>query len=153
MQPIAENQKDDGLSYRISNTINYVKDDFLPEHKIDVMLGEELNYSKSDRLRATARYLPKYIDPVSGLAMMNLGTADTIYTFDSALTKLSSFFGRFLYDYKGKYIASATFRVDGSSKFAPGNQWGFFPSLGIGWRVSDEVLSSLICSFSSFLFR
>jgi len=46
--------------------------------------------------------------------------------------------GRVNYDYSSKYIAEFSFRYDGSSKFAKGNQWGFFPAGSIGWRISEE---------------
>jgi TonB-linked SusC/RagA family outer membrane protein len=46
--------------------------------------------------------------------------------------------GRLAYDYASKYIAEFSFRYDGSSKFAPEHQWGFFPSVSGGWRVSEE---------------
>lgn len=46
--------------------------------------------------------------------------------------------GRFNYDFKSKYIVETSFRYDGSSKFAPENQWGFFPSVSAAWRVSEE---------------
>lgn len=50
----------------------------------------------------------------------------------------ASMIGRFNYTYGTKYIAEFQFRNDGSSKFAPGHQWGFFPSASLGWRVSEE---------------
>ncbi len=46
--------------------------------------------------------------------------------------------GRVSYDYKAKYLLETSFRYDGSSRFAPGNRWGFFPSVSAGWRISDE---------------
>ncbi len=46
--------------------------------------------------------------------------------------------GRFSYDYKSKYFLESSFRYDGSSRFAPGNEWGFFPSVSAGWRLSEE---------------
>lgn len=46
--------------------------------------------------------------------------------------------GRFSYDYKAKYFLETSFRYDGSSRFAPGNEWGFFPSVSAGWRLSEE---------------
>ncbi len=46
--------------------------------------------------------------------------------------------GAFHYDYSGKYILDYSFRYDGSSKFAPGHQWGFFPAVAGAWRVSEE---------------
>ncbi len=51
---------------------------------------------------------------------------------------LISYFGRVGYDYKNRYIASATFRADGSSKFAEGNRWGYFPAGSAAWVISEE---------------
>ncbi|MDR0537906.1 MAG: TonB-dependent receptor [Tannerellaceae bacterium] len=48
------------------------------------------------------------------------------------------FIGRFTYDYESKYLAEFSFRYDGSSRFAPGHQWGFFPVVSAGWRISEE---------------
>ena len=42
------------------------------------------------------------------------------------------------YDFKGKYMLSATMRGDGSSKFSKGQKWGYFPSVAASWRLSDE---------------
>ncbi|MEQ8550867.1 MAG: TonB-dependent receptor [Cyclobacteriaceae bacterium] len=50
--------------------------------------------------------------------------------------------GRFAYDYKVKYFIETSFRLDGSSRFAPGNEWGFFPSVSTGWRISEEAFFS-----------
>ncbi len=51
---------------------------------------------------------------------------------------LEGLFGRFNYDWKERYLLELSFRADGSSKFLPGNQWGFFPSVSAGWKISDE---------------
>lgn len=62
--------------------------------------------------------------------------------FDSivpeATSKFASVFGRINYSYKGKYLAQAVLRTDGSSRFGPSNRYGFFPSLAGGWIISDE---------------
>jgi TonB-linked SusC/RagA family outer membrane protein len=52
--------------------------------------------------------------------------------------KNTSYFGRLNYDYKSKYIAQASFRYDGSSRFNINKQWGFFPEGELGWRISEE---------------
>lgn len=49
-----------------------------------------------------------------------------------------SVLARVMYSYAGKYMFTANFRADESSKFAPGNRWGYFPSFSVGWRVSEE---------------
>lgn len=51
---------------------------------------------------------------------------------------LEGFFGRLNYDYKGRYLFEASGRYDGSSRFARGHRWGFFPSASVGWRISEE---------------
>lgn len=52
--------------------------------------------------------------------------------------KLIAFFGRINYDYKGKYLVTASLRYEGSSKFGKNNKWGYFPALSAGWRISEE---------------
>src|SRR5690606_9459230 len=52
--------------------------------------------------------------------------------------RLSSFFGRANYNVKETYMASFTLRADGSSNFARGNRWGYFPSASAGWILSNE---------------
>ncbi|PTM10125.1 MAG: SusC/RagA family protein [Bacteroidetes bacterium] len=56
--------------------------------------------------------------------------------------RLLSYFARLQYDYKGKYLLSAVIRRDGSTRFGPGNKFGYFPSGSIGWIVSDEDFMS-----------
>lgn len=51
---------------------------------------------------------------------------------------LMSYLARVNYDYKSKYLLTASIRRDGTSRFAPGHQWGTFPSVSAGWRISDE---------------
>lgn len=53
-------------------------------------------------------------------------------------SKLIAFFGRVSYDYKGKYLATASLRYEGSSKFGVNNKWGYFPAASVGWRISEE---------------
>lgn len=53
--------------------------------------------------------------------------------------KLISFTGRVNYSFKDKYLLTVTGRTDGSSKLGEGNKWAFFPSVGLGWRISDEA--------------
>ncbi|UOE51288.1 TonB-dependent receptor [Mucilaginibacter sp. SMC90] len=51
---------------------------------------------------------------------------------------LQSAFGRLFYDYDGRFLATMTFRADGSSRFAPSKRWGYFPAFSVGWRLSNE---------------
>lgn len=56
----------------------------------------------------------------------------------AVLNELQSFFSRVNYAYKDKYLATANFRMDGSSKFGDNNKYGYFPSFSLGWRISEE---------------
>jgi TonB-linked SusC/RagA family outer membrane protein len=65
-----------------------------------------------------------------------------------------SVFGRVNYDYKGKYLLEGDIRDDGSSRFAPGHQWGVFPGVSAGWRISEEgFFSSLLSAVSNLKLR
>jgi TonB-linked SusC/RagA family outer membrane protein len=62
--------------------------------------------------------------------------------------RMTSAFGRFEYNYKGRYLLTSNVRADASSRFGRANQWGYFPSVSVGWRFSDE---SFLSSLNSFL--
>jgi TonB-linked SusC/RagA family outer membrane protein len=136
-QPLSYITKSDVNSYRLANILTFRKD-IRSGHNINIMVGEELNYYKSKSITSSAKYFPDYIDPVSALSMMQLGVADPITTYVNPDVKTSSYFGRINYNYKERYLVSLTSRADGSSKFAPGNRWGFFPSAAFAWRISNE---------------
>jgi TonB-dependent starch-binding outer membrane protein SusC len=57
----------------------------------------------------------------------------------AVINELQSFFGRATYGFRDRYLATATLRVDGSSKFGDNNKYGYFPSFSLGWRISDEA--------------
>ncbi len=64
---------------------------------------------------------------------------------------LQSYFGRVNYDYKETYMATVVMRADGSSNFAPGHRWGYFPSASAGWVVSNEPFMKSLASTMGFL--
>jgi len=71
--------------------------------------------------------------------MLNMGstlnkTNSDFYEAESFI----SYLARINYSYADKYIVSATYRIDGSSKFSPNKRWGYFPSIGLGWVVTEE---------------
>lgn len=70
------------------------------------------------------------------------------------MEELQSYFGRAVYNYLDKYILTANFRVDGSTKFGRNNKYGFFPSLSAAWRISgEEFFEPLSETFSDFKLR
>jgi len=70
----------------------------------------------------------------------NLGAAGTpgIPSSGYSYATLLSYLGRLNYSYNSKYLATVSFRADGSSRYSPGNKWGYFPSAALAWRVSEE---------------
>lgn len=80
-----------------------------------------------------------YTDTGSTARVLGLGTSSINNNGNTQLPwGLESGFVRANYSYANKYLLTATFRADGSSKFAPGKQWGYFPAFSAGWRISDE---------------
>jgi TonB-linked SusC/RagA family outer membrane protein len=108
-------------------------------HDLNILLGNEFYNSHQDGNTFSYKLFPIGISSTDALNQLNLGTPvtnspSTLYT-DSHLL---SFFGRANYTLDKKYQAQFTLRADGSSKFAPGKQWGYFPSGSLAWRISDE---------------
>lgn len=81
-----------------------------------------------------------YDDTDPSQRVLNSGSLNAQFSSGStdAPTALESAFGRAFYDYDNKYLATATFRADGSSRFGPGLRWGYFPAFSLGWRISNE---------------
>lgn len=83
----------------------------------------------------------KYENPILGAYNGASSSAGTLNS-NSGLTKGESgslsYIGRVNYNYNSRYLAEFLFRTDASTKFAPENYWGFFPSLSLGWTVSEE---------------
>lgn len=115
------------------NTLTYRKK-FDVYHKFDVLLGFTMQGS------ATKSYGYKTIEiPNEGLGMsgMDDGTLFSA-TASASSNRLMSYLARANYSYKSRYLFTASFRADGSSKFSKQNRWGYFPSGAFAWRLSDE---------------
>ncbi len=85
----------------------------------------------------------------------NIGTAETVLEFGSDLAEwgIMSFMGRANYEFMGKYMLTVTGRYDGSSRLAEGKKWGFFPSVALMWRISNEAFMSSQNLFSDLRLR
>lgn len=101
-------------------------------HQIGVTAGYDYMAERYRYLTANSTYAPSDKVPV----LQSGGN----FTASNKDTKevLISYFGRVNYNFDKRYILSFTARADGSSKFAPGNKWGFFPAGAAAWNVSDE---------------
>jgi TonB-linked SusC/RagA family outer membrane protein len=78
-------------------------------------------------------------------------SAMSLYGNAYAVYAQASFFGRINYSYQDKYLASAIFRADGSTMFAQDHQWGYFPSLSVGWVLSSESFMASTRNWLNFL--
>lgn len=126
--------------FRNTNTINY---DFSKlfegdKHHLNLMVGHEWIITKSSKLTDTVHGFPEGFNSSQAWKLTSMGTPYSIDNYLNPDNKMLSYFGRINYDFESKYLLSATFRTDGSSKFAAGNQWGYFPSAAVAWRVSSE---------------
>ena len=126
--------------YRNTNTLSYNFEDVFTsdKHRLDVLLGQEYIITKSNTLSTTVEGFPTFFDSSMAWNFMASGTAIASNNYFNPDDKLLSFFGRINYDFDSRYSISATMRADGSSKFAAGNQWGYFPSAAASWTISNE---------------
>ena len=77
----------------------------------------------------------------AGTSDMTVGTGSGQWGQDRISTMVGML-GRLQYSYADKYMASASIRRDGSSKFSEENRWGLFPSLSVGWNISEDHSST-----------
>lgn len=124
------------------------------QDKNNSLLEFYLNYAKDlksikSRIDVTAGY--SYNDySTTNYNFLNLNakgnkknSADTIrFPFDKPGNRLISFFGRAIYTLADKYIVTGTIRRDGSSRFAPENRWGVFPSVAFAWKMKDDFFKN-----------
>lgn len=115
------------------NTITY-NNIFNKVHKLELLGGVSFQEGLSESLGFTSKYLPTEDLGIYGLG---LGTPHASIASGGEYG-LVSYFGRLNYDYKSKYLFTATYRADGSSKFKKGNRFGFFPSAAFAWNMKRE---------------
>lgn len=115
-----------------NNVLTY--DKTFGEHKVVALLGQEMQESNWENLYG---YRSGYL--TNGATDLNAGDATTAKNSNGSNTSsLSSYFSRVQYSFNDKYFVTGTIRRDGSSKFYKDNQWGWFPSAALAWKVSNE---------------
>jgi TonB-linked SusC/RagA family outer membrane protein len=141
--PLAGLVTNDLNTVDLSNVINFsngkMKSSFSRDNRIDALVGGELYTITSNSLNNQFKLFPAGITPDNAFNQLTLSTV--VPTFPQAnyyQSKLLSAFARVNYAYKDKYLATFNYRADGSSKFAPGHQWGYYPSGSVAWRISQE---------------
>ncbi|MFR9166421.1 MAG: SusC/RagA family TonB-linked outer membrane protein [Dysgonomonas sp.] len=143
---MARINKNEYYGYRYVNTLNYNFSNLGDDHRLGVLLGQELSaFREGDKSTSiSVQGFPETFDAKRAFAMMGMYKVQginyepQISTVNAEPERLVSFFGRVNYSFKDRYLLTATFRADGSTKFRPGNQWGFFPAAALAWRLSDE---------------
>ena len=112
------------------------EDTFADAHHLTVMGG--FNYDDYHYKRVSSKGYDLITTELSDLALISTETRTPEVGGGQSAWRTAGFFGRINYDYKGKYLFETSARYDGSSRFAVGHKFGFFPSVSLGWRISEE---------------
>ncbi|PWG80974.1 SusC/RagA family TonB-linked outer membrane protein [Pararcticibacter amylolyticus] len=139
-----------GWSYSLENTLNYRLN--IAAHHFDILAGQSIQKSgMGESVGATNSNL-LWNDMEHAWIKNSQGvSAATIITgapWDPG--SIASFFGRINYNYKETYLASFILRADGSTNFARGHRWGYFPSASVGWVVTNEPFMDGVKSWMDF---
>jgi len=132
---IATEQKNS--RFKNTNTLEF-KNKWGENHDLDILIGQELQMMKGE-LRTTNGY--GYDASLKGQEVFNYIGSAKAYTAKSYVDptdNMLSVFARANYILFNRYYFTATFRADASTRFAKGNQWGYFPSVAVAWRIIDE---------------
>jgi TonB-linked SusC/RagA family outer membrane protein len=128
------------LTKTFGNSSNTIFDNLLTyinqtgQHSYTLLLGQSVRIEKHSSLSGFALDVPGYDE--ASIYLRNGSYKDRNAWDDPGLYHGASYFGRVTYNYNDKYLASLTFRADGSSKYQ--EKWGYFPSIGAGWVLSQE---------------
>jgi TonB-linked outer membrane protein, SusC/RagA family len=145
--PLSENQGKPAIQLqntnrnkiRNTNTLQYDFRGFIPEdHSLILLAGHEYLITKEKSTTNTVHGFPVEFTAQDAWKLSTQGKPFEVKNYYNEDDKLLSFFGRANYDYQGKYLLSATFRADASSRFNSWNRWGYFPSVSGAWRISSE---------------
>ncbi|WP_240665709.1 TonB-dependent receptor [Lutibacter sp. HS1-25] len=146
-KPLAENQGKPSLvfsdqtrdRFRNANTLDYDFDKVLNDkHSLKVLVGEEMIFTKNNEVTSVIQGFPEFFNFDNAKKLTTQGKPDSVENYYSPDDILLSFFGRVNYSFKNRYLLTGTFRADGSSKFLSDNQWGYFPSAAVAWKMKEE---------------
>ncbi|MBQ8990765.1 MAG: TonB-dependent receptor [Prevotella sp.] len=146
-------------SMTIENTLSYILPK-LGKHTIDVLVGQSIersHWSTGLSMNATVSESNLNSLVLNGWDYNILSNYETQYVtghsgYDSPMQgSIASFFGRANWNYDEKYMVTAIIRADGSSNFARGHRWGYFPSVSAGWVITNEKFMEKAGSWLDFL--
>ena len=148
-------QQRQNYSYRWTweNTLNYVFD--INKHNIDILVGQSLEkWGFGNSLDVTNAY-SRFPGSYDHAYISNTEAVSADYTSISgspnSIGAISSVFGRVNYNFRETYMASLIMRADGSSNFAKGHRWGYFPSVSAGWVITNESFAEGLKNKVDFL--
>lgn len=140
--------KDSFIDLLSENTLTYKEE--LGDHSFNVLAGFTAETTRSKFEQITGQNYPSNdVRNLSSALLIDRASTNG-YNFK---TGLLSYLGRVSYDYKDKYMFSASIRADGSSYFGEGNKWGYFPAASVGWNVSKEKFLDSADWLSKLLLR
>lgn len=148
-EPILRYLSRDNESYNLNLVLNY--ETSLGNHNFSALAGVER--FTQDALRFDAQATGFSVDFAESF---NLSDGEFLVPERETIParyRLNSIFGRISYDYQGKYLFQGNIRRDGSSRFGANNQYGVFPSVSVGWRVSDEAFMQDVTWLSDLKLR
>ncbi|SHL36347.1 TonB-linked outer membrane protein, SusC/RagA family [Chitinophaga jiangningensis] len=122
------------VAYTIENVLTYNK--IVKKHNIGVTGLYSVQRETTDMSGTNVRGIP-----VESQQYFNLGQALNVTGLSSSLSSwtILSYMGRVNYGFDDRYLLTLTMRADGSSRFAPGKKWGYFPSVAVGWNIINEA--------------
>ena len=139
-----------GVGWNNENTIQY-QTDIDENHGLTVLAGASFQKVETEITEAEAAGITS-----DATGFNNLGNSDpirSVVSSDFSGFQIASFFGRINYDYKNKYLLTLVGRTDGSSVFAPGNKYEFYPSIAGAWKISEEAFMQNQNVFSDLKLR
>ena len=149
----ATNQIGTSWGWSTTNTLSY-KFDLQKKHNFDILVGTEYGESRPDfgfSLNATSSNSVFGDMTHAYMTYMKNNNAAAVTGTPCDDSRSMSYFGRINYNFDEKYMLSAIMRADGNSKFAPGQRWGYFPSVSAGWVISNEKFMAKTVSWLDFL--
>lgn len=124
-------------NYSVENRLNYTGKFGL--HSIDAMLAMTYEHNDQSAINAFKR---NALGNDEAYKVLDAQTTGDQTSGGRVKTSMMSYLGRINYSYADRYLLTASFRIDGSSRFAKGNRWGTFPAVAVGWRASNEKFFS-----------
>ncbi|MBL0740790.1 TonB-dependent receptor [Chryseolinea sp. Jin1] len=143
---IARNSTNLTNYYIWDNTLQYNKS--FNEHNLSVLVGSVIQKTRWEN-----NSIEKNGFSSAGIPTTNAGSTIVSASNDKSEKSNASFISRVTYDYNGRYLLTANFRADGSSSFGPNNRWGYFPSVSVGWRISEEEFFAGVGAVSDLKLR